>query len=81
MTYTLSTGEGFLRSDEIIARLDASVPLQLAHINSIREIEAEGCRYSNHDFDVLSAAYRAIGKTKIEPHTAPWVAHMIREKL
>lgn len=75
--YTLSLGkDGMISSAEIVGRLDPTVPLQLAHINSVKRIERDNCRYSNEDFDVLSAAFRAIGKSHIDPWVAKWVEAM-----
>ena len=51
----------------IIAQLDPTVPYQLAHINSIRELQDNQCRYSNN----------AIGKTEVADYAAGWVARMI----
>lgn len=81
MAYTLSLRQPDMTcrsvpSAEIIAALDPAVPLQLAHIRRVEQLERDGCRYSYEDFDVLSAAYRAIGKTEIAPHVARWVEAM-----
>jgi len=79
MSYTLAVRQNdhsvkYFSSSEIIALLDATVPLQRAYIRSVQRLEKEGCRYSNQDFDVLSAAFRAVGKSEISPHQAKWVA-------
>lgn len=61
-----SSAEGRTRytSDEIIAMLDADDPEQARHIAWIREIEANGIRYSNQDADVLSGALAAARKAQ-----------------
>lgn len=80
MPYTLSVGSGtehrFIKSAEIIAQLDPAVPFQLAHIRSVERLEREKCHYTNQDFDVLSSARAAIGKTETPPHAAKWVEFM-----
>jgi hypothetical protein len=78
MAYTLCAGNGFLKSNEIIDMLNPDVPLQLAHIQAIRDLEVEGCRYSNHDFDVLSAGYRCAvnNETTVDKYAAKWVEVM-----
>lgn len=81
MAYTLSVRQHdmtcrVVTSAEIVARLDPAIPLQLAHIRSIERLERDCCRYSNQDFDVLSAAFRAIGKSEIPSHTVKWVEAM-----
>lgn len=63
----------WLTADAIVAQLDPTIPLQNAHIASIRDLQWHGCRYCNEDFDVLTAARRAIGKTEIASYEARWV--------
>ena len=77
--YTLSTTKGFIKGTEIIALLDASIPLQAAHIQAIRNLMREGCRYSNQDFDVLAAAHSARGKSEVDEWDRRWVARMNAE--
>jgi len=76
MIYSLYSPAGSITADEIISRLDAAVPLQAAHIASVRKLCAEGCRYSYQDTDVLAAALAAVGKSEIEPWAEKWVAAM-----
>ena len=66
-------------SSQIIAELDRSIPLQLAHIRAVEEMERKGPRYSNHDGDVLSAANCVAreGRTEIRPWEAKWVEAMV----
>jgi hypothetical protein len=49
----------WIKSDEILAMLDPTNPEHARHIAWIEQIERKGIRYSNEDFDVLSAAFRA----------------------
>lgn len=74
--YGISTTKGYLKSSEIIAMLDSSIPLQNAHIQSIRNLEANLCRYSNEDCDVLGAALAAVGKVEIAEYNQRWVEVM-----
>lgn len=76
MAYGLCTTAGYIKSDEIIVQLDAAIPIQNAHIQAIRDLEVSGCRYSNHDFDVLAAAHHAVGRTEIHSFEAKWVEVM-----
>jgi hypothetical protein len=64
------------RETALIARLDASIPLQLAHINALKILIANGSRHSNQDGDVRQAAQGAIGKSEIAPYAARWVEVM-----
>jgi hypothetical protein len=59
---------------EIIAQLDRSVPLQLAHIRNMERLEREGCRYANEDCDVRMSARGAVGRTVVAPYEAGFVA-------
>jgi hypothetical protein len=77
--YTLCTTTGYLKGTEISALLDAAVPLQAAHIQSIRNLMRDGCRYSNQDFDVLAAAHNAQGKSQIDEWNRCWVEKMNEE--
>jgi len=79
MTYSLHTSAGSVSSAEIVAQLDRAIPIQAAHIESIRQLEANGMRYSNEDYDVLAAARRAVGRTDVKAYEAGWVARMARE--
>lgn len=74
MAYGLMTTSGWLTSDQIIARLDPAQPLHFAHIQEIRRLEREMCRYSNQDCDVLGAALAASRRTEIHPWEQAWVA-------
>lgn len=78
MAYGLCiAGGGRLTSAEIIAQLDPAIPIQAAHAQAVRDLEAHGMRYSNHDFDVLAAAHRAIGRTDVQPWERAWVDAML----
>ena len=76
MTYGLMTRKGYIKSEEIVARLDPSIAIQNAHIQAIRDLEAEGCGYSNEDYDVLSAALSAVGRTEVRDFESAWVFKM-----
>lgn len=67
-----------MTASQIIAKLDRSVPLQLAHIRAVEELVRNGCRYSNEDGDVLSAAYCVVreARTEVREWEAGWVARM-----
>lgn len=81
MAYTLHIRNDDLRTftvltdANIIGRLDINVPLQAAYIALVQDLMAKGCKYSNQDFDVLSGAFRAIGKAHIDKHDMGFVAH------
>jgi len=81
MAYGISTSTGFTTDEQIIASLDASIPLQAAHIRAIRNLQRDMCRYSNQDFDVLAAAHNVAraGRTEVSPHEAKWVEAMTRQ--
>lgn len=64
-----------MSSADIIGRLDRNIPLQAAYIALVQNLEATGCRYSNQDFDVLSSAYRAIGKSEVASYAQGFVNH------
>jgi len=77
MTYGLSIANGKrITALDIIDQLDSTIPLQNAHIKSIQNLCNNGCKYSYQDYDVLAAAYRAIGKTEISKYDARWVEKM-----
>ena len=48
-----------LNSQQIKGMLNAADLVQSKHIRWIEDLEQNKCRYSNQDFDVLAAAYRA----------------------
>lgn len=79
--YGLWNGKTWTPSSEIIAKLDRSIPLQLAHIRSIEVLEANGMRYSNEDCDVLGAAAASVGKTEVPSYQRAWVERMTGEKM
>ncbi len=82
MTYSLYLGNGKthdrITSSQIVAMLDSSNPLQAAHIRAVQNLEADGCRYSYQDSDVLSAARNVAinGRTEAYTHELGWVAAM-----
>jgi hypothetical protein len=61
---------------DILSRLNPELPLHRAHIQALRDLDANGCRYANHDFDVRSAAYSAVFRTEVHPWEARWVEVM-----
>ena len=63
MAYTIHTANGWTTDDQIIAALNPAIPVQAAHIQAIRNLQRNMCRYSNEDFDVLAAAWRARNQT------------------
>ena len=70
MTYALNCFENGewnrITAEDIISKLDKSIPLQSAWANYVSEFLARGERYSGESGDILSGAYGAIGKSKIE---------------
>ena len=74
--YGIPTTTGYLKSNAIIAKLDSGIPLQNAHIQAIRDLEADGCRYSNQDCDVLGAALSVVGKVEVAEYNRRWVEVM-----
>jgi hypothetical protein len=80
MAYSLYTSTGSITDEQIITSLDASIPLQAAHIRAIRNLQRDMCRYSNQDLDVLSAAHTVAitGRTEVNPWEAKWVEVMTR---
>jgi len=66
-------------SAEIIAKLDRSSRLHLAHIRAIENLERNGSRYSNQDFDVLAAAHAVAltGRREIHTWEQGWVTAMV----
>jgi hypothetical protein len=79
MAYAIHTTAGWTTDEQIIAALNPAIPVQAAHIQAIRNLQRDMCRYSNQDFDVLAAAWRAQGKTEIAPYEAKWVEAMTRQ--
>ena len=77
--YTMASGDRLIKSSEIVAMLDASIPIQAAHIEAVKQLQEKGCRYSNEDFDVLSAAWRTRHRTDIDTYEARWVERMLGE--
>lgn len=76
MTYRIYFSDGeVLTSEQIIEKLDRSIPLQAAWIAYVRDLEHRGCKYSNEDFDVLSGAHSAIRRTKTETWEQGFVDH------
>jgi hypothetical protein len=80
MTYSLHTANGSLTADQIISALNPAIPLQAAHIQAIRNLQRDMCRYSYQDLDVLSAAHTVAVKneTEVSPWNAKWVEAMTR---
>lgn len=69
---------GATKGAEIISRLDPTIEIQAAHIESIRQFEARGrMRYSNEDCDVYGAAAGATRKTVVAPYERVWVERML----
>lgn len=62
---------------EVLAQLNTSIPIQAAHAAAIRNLITGGERYSNHAFDVRSAARSALTRTEVQPHEEKWVAAML----
>lgn len=74
--YGITTRTGYLKASQIVAMLDANISLQNAHIQAIRNLEANGMRYSNEDCDVLGAALSVIGKSEVAEYNRKWVEAM-----
>jgi hypothetical protein len=73
--YSLQTPQGPISAAQIIDRLDATDPIQHAHIGQIYTLCWNRARYSNEDLDVLSAAWANlhIGPQPVPEHRAGWV--------
>ncbi len=81
MAYGLWNGQTYTTADDIVAKLDPSIPLQRAHIQAIRNLVRDGARYSNEDTDVLGAAWQTVANkaTDVPPYAAKWVDVMCAE--
>lgn len=81
MAYGLWDGTTFTTADQIIAMLDPAIPAQCAHIQAVRNLVRQGCRYSNEDCDVLGAAWRSArrGETEVPDYAAKWVEVMCEQ--
>lgn len=76
--YGIGAGESRKTASQIIAMLDPAIPIQRAHIQAVRNLERDGCRYSNEDTDVLGAAWQTAANrvTETPPYAAKWVEVM-----
>jgi hypothetical protein len=81
MAYGLWNGKVYTASEQIIGMLDASVPLQAAHIQAVRNLERQGMRYSNEDCDVLGTAWQCATnkKTEVPSYAQGWVNAMLAQ--
>ena len=64
MTYKLSfyaagDNRSSISSTAILKMLNPEIPSHVTHIDAINRIEKHGTKYSNEDFDILAAAWRA----------------------
>lgn len=70
--YTMANG---LSAKDLILGLDTEKPVQFAHIGEVFSLCMTGARYTNQDWDVLSAAHSAMHRDRDQPaeHERLWV--------